>query len=905
MTTTAHLINHTHWDREWFLTSIYTSQWIPGLIDKLEQLVADNPDYRYLLDGQTLVIEDLLNVAPAYKATISKLVNSENLIIGPYYCQPDWQLTGGESLIRNLLYGQQDVARFGGDNQAGWLVDTFGHISQGPQLHRLFGLDSVFVWRGVPQLEPYFRWQGGDGQTIVAVNLFGGYRNLYGVTHVPSVALKRLQAEISKLQPYYPTTDIPLFDGYDLEQEPEDPLRFYQQQASPLPPDIQLEGSTPYKFSHKISHKLPDLPLIAGELNSGKYGATFPGTLSTRTYLKIMNHDCEHLLYRLCEPLAALAHLKGRAYNGSRYQSWGRLLLQNTVHDCICGVSIDQVHQKMEFNYQKLFRAARQDIHDSLAYILHDFSPGLYAISTNPFPSESWPVIEGNLYHLLTNGVGVWPLNQPQPVQVATPDTPLTQFKWRNDHYTAVVSSDGVVKMGPARLGYLVVTKEKGDTYSTEPGDQRRRCRPVGPLVLEQKSDDYSVVRYRCRLNWNQFTIQAVVRLIFDPSPVLRWQVELDSRGTDFKVEMVFETAQSGQIYAGMPFDVVQRPAADRDLLPRQLDKRLSKVLLGQRELEVVTTFPFHNFVAISDGTSSAVVLARGLRAYRAEANGTIYLTLRRAVEWLTRPNLEHRAGDAGPFMYVPEARCERTVRHELAVMFSQTALDDMAIHRQNAAFQNPPLIVASAGGGAQTNWPLLQADLPLTSLHIFDNKLLARFFNPTTKKQSLAKKYLKTDVWGQPKAANQEILPKEIVTVQIEAELPAFDAAPVPPAVRLLVEPAWRVGQNRGQPDATIIQQLKAKIDDLKSQLVGLEAQLKNLKEEERYSLQHANYILKRELYEVRLSVLLNESQLAVADSLGEEYLTTIDKNIAQVGLALNELRIKRRIYDYVIEAL
>ena len=38
--TNVHIINHTHWDREWFLTSVYTSRWIPGLIDKLERLAA-------------------------------------------------------------------------------------------------------------------------------------------------------------------------------------------------------------------------------------------------------------------------------------------------------------------------------------------------------------------------------------------------------------------------------------------------------------------------------------------------------------------------------------------------------------------------------------------------------------------------------------------------------------------------------------------------------------------------------------------------------------------------------------------------------------------------------------------------------------------------------------------------
>ena len=31
----VHIINHTHWDREWFLSNVYTTHWIPTLIDKL------------------------------------------------------------------------------------------------------------------------------------------------------------------------------------------------------------------------------------------------------------------------------------------------------------------------------------------------------------------------------------------------------------------------------------------------------------------------------------------------------------------------------------------------------------------------------------------------------------------------------------------------------------------------------------------------------------------------------------------------------------------------------------------------------------------------------------------------------------------------------------------------------
>jgi len=312
--TTAHIINHTHWDREWFLTSVYTSQWIPGLIETLERLVADNSGYRYFLDGQTLVIEDLVKTAPAYKARVKGLIEYGHLIIGPYYCQPDWQITGGELLIRNLMYGGQDMLAYGGGSSVGWLVDTFGHISQAPQIHRLFDLSAVYVWRGVPQLEPYFQWQGADGESLFTVNLFGGYRNLYGVTHTPEIAVRRLEAETTKLRPFYPTPDVPLFDGYDLEQKPEDPVRFYRRRPDPLPAGIQIRPSSPAQFAGELDAKLEQPPRIAGELNSGKYAAVFPGTLSTRTYLKVMHRDCEHVLYQHCEPLAALAYVKGRAY---------------------------------------------------------------------------------------------------------------------------------------------------------------------------------------------------------------------------------------------------------------------------------------------------------------------------------------------------------------------------------------------------------------------------------------------------------------------------------------------------------------------------------------------------------------------------------------------------------------
>ncbi len=899
----VHIINHTHWDREWFLTSIYTSQWIPGLIDKLEQLKTNNSDYKFLIDGQTLVIEDLLQLDPSYQDKINSLVQNGHLIIGPYYCQPDWRITGGETLIRNLLYGRQDMLRYGGHNHVGWMVDTFGHISQAPQLHKLFGLDAVFVWRGVPKLEPYFYWQGADGHQLFTIDLFGGYRNLYGITHVPEVAIRRLKAEVAKLQPFYPTADIPLFDGYDLEQNPEDPILFYQQHATAIPQNIQIKESSPGEFAHELSGKLQDLPVIIGELNSGKYGATFPGTLSTRTYLKIMNWDCERLLYKMCEPLAVLARFKGRAFDSQQYETWGRTLLQNTIHDCICGVSIDQVHEKMEHSYRELYEGIKKDVYTSLAYVLQDFAPGMYAVSTNPFAYEGWQVVRDQICHLATNGIGAWQITQTAAVE--RPNKPTKSFKWQNDHYSATVAADGAVQIDAATLGYLVIDKDKGDTYSDEARGHRSRCESSGPLIVEEKSAHHCVVRFDCSLQLDGADVSATVRLIFDQTPLLRWQVDLDSRGTNFRVDMAFETAHTGEIYAGMPFDVVSHPVVDQDLLPRQLESGLAKVLMGQRELGEVKVFPFHDFVAISDDLSSAVIMAKGLHSYQAEDDGTIYLSLRRSVEWLTASGLQHRAGDAGPFMYVPDARCERTVRHEIAVMFSSTSIDDLTIHKLNAGFQNPPLVVAAHGKGERTQWQFLQENLPLSSLSFYNDKPLARFYNPTNKSYPFSFPYRKTSVWGSLEDIQESVPAKEIMTVVIEKDLPEIDAAPFAEVVTPLIFPAWRVGKNKGRPDPEVLQAIEAKITRHKMQLSQITEQLKGAKEDNLLSLQHRYYVLKRELYELRFSLLLNQRKLAMQGKLDYEYLYALNPEVAELGKQLNELRIKRRIYDYVVKAI
>jgi alpha-mannosidase len=117
---TVHILSHTHWDREWYLESKYTNEWLVPFFENLFKMLEREPSYKFILDGQMCMIDDWLdqlmrtNRSTFYaKQRIRKYVEEGRLIIGPYYLQPDWQLVSGEALVRNLVIGHKMAAELG------------------------------------------------------------------------------------------------------------------------------------------------------------------------------------------------------------------------------------------------------------------------------------------------------------------------------------------------------------------------------------------------------------------------------------------------------------------------------------------------------------------------------------------------------------------------------------------------------------------------------------------------------------------------------------------------------------------------------------------------------------------------------------------------------------------------
>jgi mannosylglycerate hydrolase len=389
---TAHIISHTHWDREWYLNSPYTNAWLVPFFDSLFKMLEKETSYRFVLDGQTSMIEDWCAVlksqgkdADHLLQRLSGYVKERRVCVGPYYLQPDWQLVSEEALVRNLLIGQHMADELGGRMPAGWLLDNFGQISQAAQIHREFGLPGLFVWRGVEmdpkQIRSEFTWEAPDGSQVTAIYLVGSYRNGMRLAEYPQAMTGRILGEIKKLSPFASTSNVLIMNGYDQEMLPDDILPMLKNGLNQLG-DVRVLQSTPSEYLDAVIKSLdPQHPLktLYGALYSGRYISVFPGILSSRMYLKIQNDAGQKLLEKGAEPMAAVLWSLGLPYPAVELERAWKLLLKNHPHDSICAVSIDDVHSDMETRFQQSAAIASQCLSASLTTLSTNIDTRLQA----------------------------------------------------------------------------------------------------------------------------------------------------------------------------------------------------------------------------------------------------------------------------------------------------------------------------------------------------------------------------------------------------------------------------------------------------------------------------------------------------------------------------------------------
>ncbi len=360
-----HVISHTHWDREWYETQQVMRVRLVDLMDRVLALLDRDRKFRaFHLDGQTIALDDYLEIRPERAARIRALIGEGRLLLGPWYVLNDEFLTSAESTVRNLRIGTAAAEGWGASMPLGYLPDQFGHIGQMPQILRGFGIDAALFGRG-KQLQDggrcEFTWQSPDGSEVLAVLMAYWYNNAQRFPEDTEEALRFTERARDQLAPICRTRHLLFMNGVDhLEaQDNLSPILAAVRQG--LPEEQELRHSTLPEYFTCLREALEDKELVEhkGELREDRHRQILAGTLSTRMYLKQANDLCQRLLERVTEPLAALAAWCGAAYPHAFLDYAWKLLMQNHPHDSICGSSIDAVHLDMEPRFRQVQQVGR------------------------------------------------------------------------------------------------------------------------------------------------------------------------------------------------------------------------------------------------------------------------------------------------------------------------------------------------------------------------------------------------------------------------------------------------------------------------------------------------------------------------------------------------------------------
>lgn len=371
------VVSHTHWDREWYRTFQDFRLSLVRLIDDLLDILDDDPAFHsFMLDGQTIILEDYLALRPEREADLRRQIQSGRLVIGPWHILPDEFLAGPESTVRNLMLGAAICGRFGERMLIGYTPDPFGHISQLPQILAGAGVETAIFRRGLSEEPLELWWEAPDGTRVLALYLREGYGNLEWAPTDPAVFTRTIERQIDRLGPHTRANCLLLLNGTDHQPpQPEIPALIGAANAA-LQGRARLRHGTIPAYVRAVRAALgpdPDLPVVRGELRSPRRHHLLPGVLSTRMWIKQHNQACETLLERYAEPLAALGTLwNAPSRQGDLWQSW-RYLIENHPHDSICGCSIDQVHDEMRTRFawsaQIAGRLADEGLRDLAAHL--------------------------------------------------------------------------------------------------------------------------------------------------------------------------------------------------------------------------------------------------------------------------------------------------------------------------------------------------------------------------------------------------------------------------------------------------------------------------------------------------------------------------------------------------------
>ena len=359
-----YVVSHTHWDREWYGSFQLFRLRLVRLMNKLLALLEADPDYvSFNLDGQTVLLDDYLEVHPEQRETLEQHVRAGRLMVGPWYMLPDEFLSGGESIVRNLLLGDRMSNEFGHRMEVGYIPDTFGHIAQLPQILQGFGLDTCMNFRGLDSgdRQSELWWESPNGSRVLLhhMSTIIGYSDLGAMANDPQRAAYDLRATAYYKAERATGNVLLAMQGVDHAEARKD-LTEIVGIANDTFDDVEFIHGTLEDFWQDLKQSVAsaDLETVVGELRDvprtdGSMNFLLYNVLSSRVDNKLQNAKTLIALEQWAEPWCSIAAMWGiEPYpHGHLWTAW-KWLLKNHPHDSIGGCSVDAVHRQMNTRFE-------------------------------------------------------------------------------------------------------------------------------------------------------------------------------------------------------------------------------------------------------------------------------------------------------------------------------------------------------------------------------------------------------------------------------------------------------------------------------------------------------------------------------------------------------------------------
>jgi alpha-mannosidase len=668
----VYIVPHTHWDREWYETFATFRAQLVELWDQLLTLTETEPDFRFLMDGQSVVIDDYLEIRPEARDRLERAVGSGRIQVGPWYTLPDEFLVSGETLVRNLQKGLAIAGSHGGSMRVGYLPDSFGHAAQMPQIYRQFGFRHAAVWRGVPLSidRVAFIWEAPDRSEVLTAYMGNSYSHGVDLPTDAKALAARIAAALKAIEPFKPGGQVLLMNGND-HVLPQAALSQAVRQASGM-----LDGTT-IRLARLDEYLdvLPEQPWPRwrGELRSSARANVLMGTLSVRVADKQEYARATRTLERLAEPLVALS---GAPYAAELDAAW-TLILQNAAHDTACGSGIDAVAEQARGRSVQALAISRELIDQAIPLLAADD----HVWNPSPFPRQDIVDVDGK--PVLTS---VIPGFAARPIEPVTPRAAVTTSDrhLENEWLAVELTASGTLDIRDKRQGIsyqglhrFVDEGDAGDEYNfspppeatavlpslqgfesraTEPGPVRGRiaARFRIPIVSGLSHD-------RRRRGTAEVALPARLQLSLSAAaPRLDFHLEVENLATDHRLRLHFPLPFAPvESAADTPYHVTRRAVLEPKRDP------------GSPELEL-PSYPMRSFVDVSDGQAGVALITDGLHEYEVlpPPGNELALTLLRAVGWLSREDLGTRTGHAGPAIETPGAQQAGSHRFRYSLYF-------------------------------------------------------------------------------------------------------------------------------------------------------------------------------------------------------------------------------------------